>query len=113
MAQHSRFTIVTDASFQTEVIAHPEPVLVVFEADWSGACHIAGPAIEALASEFGDRIKMCRLNVDTHPRVAREYGIQGLPTFLFFQWGRVVDHLVGTVPKAELTPRFESLLSAS
>ena len=94
--------IVSDASFHGAVLEHSTLVLVVFESDWSGACHILAPVIDSLATECAGEIKVCRLNVDTNPDTVGAYGIRQLPTLLLFNRGSLVDHLVGAVPKEAL-----------
>ena len=110
MAQSPTITDLTDATFHRDVIQHTGPVLLEFVSEWSGACHILAPVLEALASEFGGRVMLCRMDVDAQPRTASEHGIQSVPTILLFVDGRVVDHLVGTTPRAELRTRLLALL---
>ncbi|MFQ5485919.1 MAG: thioredoxin family protein, partial [Desulfobacterales bacterium] len=90
--------ILTDSNFQKEVLECPQPVVVEFSADWSGACHIMAPMIEELAKEFKGQIKMGKLDIDDNELIARRYGICDLPTFLFFKNGQVIDHIIGAIP---------------
>lgn len=110
MARDSTIANLTDADFHREVIQHPGPVLLEFVSEWSGACHILAPVLEALASEFGGKVRLCRMDVDAQPRTASEYGIQSVPTILLFRGGRIVDHLVGVTSKVELRTRIDALL---
>jgi thioredoxin 1 len=102
---------VTDANFREEVIAHQGSVVVVFEADWSGACHIVAPIIEDLARVFDGRIKVCKLDVTTNGGLVDAYGVRGLPTLLFFMNGKIVDSHTGIVSKEQLRMKLESLLT--
>lgn len=101
---------VTDASFKAEVLDHREPVLVEFGADWCGPCHIVAPILEELTLEFKGKIKICQVDVDANEKVVNQYGVQGLPTFLFFKAGQVVDHMVGAVSKQMLKAKLNALL---
>ena len=101
-------TTLTDATFGNEVIQSEDLILVVFEAEWSGSCHILSPTMDALAAELSDSARVCRLDVDRSPSVSREYGISTLPTILFFQGGKVVDVLVGALPRDEIESRIAS-----
>ncbi|MFQ5638828.1 MAG: thioredoxin family protein [bacterium] len=102
--------ILTDSNFQKEVLECPQPVVVKFSADWSGACHMMTPMIEELAKEFKGQIKICSLDIDDNKRVAKRYGICELPTFLFFKNSQVIDHIVGAIPKKILAARFKAML---
>ena len=106
-SQHP-ITTLTDATFGDEVIRFKGLVLVVFEAEWSGSCHILSPTMDAFAAELPDSTRICRLDVDRSPSVSREYGISTLPTILFFQGGKVVDVLVGALPRDEIESRIAS-----
>ena len=109
MAHDAKYVTVTDQNFEQEVLNSDEPVLVDFWAAWCGPCRIIAPAIEELAAEFKGRAKVAKVDVDTNPRVAMNFGIRSIPTLLFFKDGKVVDQLVGVAPKKALADRLESL----
>jgi thioredoxin 1 len=102
--------IVDENSFQKEVFESPRPVFVEIGAPWSGSCHIMAPVIDRMVSQFGDKIKMCRVDIDTSENLAREYGVSELPILLFFKDGVIKDHIIGPVSTVELTTRLQRLL---
>lgn len=95
-------TIFTDSNFQSEVLNYPGLVLVDFWAPWCGPCQMMGPFVEELAAEWGDKVKVGKMNVDDNPTVPGNYRVMSIPTFIVFKGGQVVDQLVGGVPKEKL-----------
>ena len=91
-------------------VAGDKPVMVDFYADWCAPCQILGPKVEQIAASYEGRASVGKLNVDANGPVAARYGIQGIPTVLFFKGGKVMDRVVGLVPEEELTKRLDSLL---
>ncbi len=75
------------------------PVLVEFYADWCGPCKVVGPMVEELARELQGKALVIRINVDEQPKVAREHGVRGIPTFIAYQSGRETARQVGGIPK--------------
>ena len=106
-------TDITDETFQAEVIESDVPVLVDFWADWCAPCKIIAPIVEDLASEYDGKIKFAKLDVDSNPKAAQEYGVRGIPTLLIFRGGSPVDQVVGAVPKATLKNRLDLALAAA
>jgi thioredoxin 1 len=104
---------VTDATFSQEVLQSKLPVLVDFWAEWCGPCKLIAPIVEELATEYNGRVKFAKLDVDSNPATAMNYGIRGIPTLLLFRGGRPVDQVVGAVPKGMLRKRLESALAAA
>jgi len=88
-------------------------VLVDFWASWCGPCHIIAPAIEELASDYDGQATVGKLNVDEQPSIAQQYGIQSIPSVLFFQDGKVVDQVVGAVPKKALAEKLNRLVAVA
>ena len=105
--------VLTEANFQTEVLASSQPVLVDFWAAWCGPCKVIAPVVAEIATEFQGRAKVAKLDVDTAPALAQKYGVQGIPTLLFFKDGRVIDQSLGVVSKRELQGKLEKLLSTT
>ncbi len=85
----------TDDGFQNDVLDSDTPVLVDFWATWCGPCRALAPHVEAVAAEFGDKLKVVKLDIDTNPQTPAKYGIRGVPTLLLFKGGELVDKLVG------------------
>src|SRR6202451_1413850 len=94
---------VTDASFETDVINSQEPVVVDFWAEWCGRCRMIAPALEKIATEMGDKVKIAKLNVDETPAIASKYGIRSIPTLMVFKGGKQVATKTGAGPKSELS----------
>ena len=102
---------VTDATFEDEVVKSDTPVLVDFWADWCAPCKMIAPIVEELADEFDGKVKFTKLDVDSNPRSATNYGIRGIPTLLIFSGGEPVDQVVGAVPKSVLKRRLEEAVA--
>ena len=95
---------VTAATFQSEVLASTQPVLVDFFAPWCGPCRALAPALEAIAKTYIGRIKVVKLNVDDAGELAAQYRIQGVPTLMLFHAGKVVETMVGVPPPRSCWP---------
>jgi thioredoxin 1 len=94
--------ILQDATFDSEVLKSDIPVLVDFWAVWCGPCKAVAPAVEELAKQYKGKVKVAKMDVDVHQQVPQQYGIRSIPTLLLFKGGRVVDTIVGAVPKSKL-----------
>jgi len=101
---------ITDNTFGDEVLSYPGGVLVDCWAPWCGPCRIISPLLEQLASEYAGRLRVGKLNVDENPLTASQYAIQSIPTLLLFKDGRLVDRLVGALPRSEIERRLTSIL---
>jgi thioredoxin 1 len=91
-----------DATFDQEVLKSETPVLVDFWATWCGPCKAIAPAVDEIAREYKGKVKVAKLDIDHHQAVPQKYGIRSIPTLLVFKGGRVVDTIVGAVPKSKL-----------
>jgi thioredoxin 1 len=102
---------VNDASFETEVINSDKPVMVDFWATWCGPCKMIAPHVQALADEFAGRAVVAKVDVDANKQWAIKYGIQSIPTLLFFKSGKLVDRMVGgNLDRKTLQDRINALL---
>lgn len=97
--------IVTDDSFQREVLNTPGIVLLDCWAPWCGPCRMVGPIMEQLAAESQGRYRIAKLNVDENPRTAAQFQIQSIPTMLIFKDGKLVDRLIGAQPKPAIAAK--------
>jgi thioredoxin 1 len=91
----SQEKVFTDANFQAEVLQSAQPVLVDFWAEWCGPCRMLGPVVEKIAAANAGKITVGKMNVDENPNTPSKYGIQGIPTIIFFKGGQLVQQLVG------------------
>ncbi|GIV14650.1 MAG: thioredoxin [Armatimonadota bacterium] len=103
-------THVTTDQFDAEVLQSSVPVLVDFWAVWCGPCKAIAPHVDAISQEYAGRAKVVKVNVDEEPELALRYGIQSIPTLLFFKDGKVQDMIVGVVPKQTIVQKLEALL---
>ncbi|NCP77906.1 MAG: thioredoxin [Desulfuromonadales bacterium] len=100
----------TDDNFEAEVLKSSEPVLVDFWATWCAPCKAIGPIVEELAESYAGRIKIGKVNVDENQATPGQYGVRGIPTLVLFKDGKVVDQLVGAVPRNQLEALLEKAL---
>jgi thioredoxin 1 len=91
-----------DSTFQTEVLKSEIPVLVDFWAVWCGPCKAIAPVVEELATLYKGKVKIGKMDVDHEQMVPQQFGIRSIPTLLVFKGGRVVDTIIGAVPKSKI-----------
>lgn len=95
--------IVTDSSFDSDVLGSTEPVVVDFWAEWCGPCRLIAPALEEIATELDGKVKIAKLNIDENPDIAVRYGVRSIPTLILFKNGEPAAMQVGAVPKGRLS----------
>jgi thioredoxin 1 len=98
---------VTDDSFASEVEQHDGLTVVDFWATWCGPCRMIAPILEQLSEEFAGRVKVTKLDVDANQKTAMRFQVRSIPTLLFFKDGKLVDQVIGAVPKPALIAKFE------
>ena len=96
------------ANFQSEVLRSQRPVLVVFWAQWSSACRMAAPALNEVMRDISGRVKLVKINADENPNLSLWYGIQSIPTLLYFVDGVVVTRIVGSASKEAILAQLEA-----
>ncbi len=101
---------VTDGNFKDEVLNSNMPVLVDFWAEWCGPCKMIAPAVAEMAKEYEGRAKIAKLDVDNNYQTAGAYNVRSIPTLLIFKNGKVVDQIVGAVPKQRLKEKLDANL---
>jgi thioredoxin 1 len=106
----SAIKIVTDETFESEVLQSPRPVIVEYWAPWCGPCRQVAPVLEAIASEHADQVDVVKLNTDENPRVAQRYQVLAIPTVAVFSGGQVVRQVLGARSKAALLRDFADVL---
>jgi len=101
---------VTEQNFDEIIQKSQVPVLIDFWAEWCGPCKMLTPVIEELAAEYGETVKIAKVNVDQQPNLAARYGIRSIPTIIIFRAGEIVEQLIGMQAKEALKAKLDSLL---
>lgn len=102
---------VTDASFEAMILKSETPALVDFWASWCAPCRAIAPIVEEMAAQYVGKVTVAKMNVDENPSTPGRYGVRGIPTLILFKGGRVVDQVVGAVPKGQIKDLIEKGLS--
>ena len=92
----------TETTFETEVLGSEKPVIVDFWAEWCGPCHMVAPALDQIAEERADELRLVKVNIDEQPALAQRYGIMSIPTIVLFKDGEPVAGALGAQPKSAL-----------
>ncbi|MCO8194207.1 MULTISPECIES: thioredoxin [Anaerofustis] len=108
MANQNIVTI-TNENFETEVLNSDKPVMVDFWATWCGPCRGLAPTIDEIAEEYSNKIKVCKLDVDTNQELAIQFRVMSIPTVIFFKGGEQVAREVGAYPKEKYVEIINSL----
>lgn len=100
----------TDETFQAEIVSNALPGVVDFTAVWCGPCKMIAPLIDELSREYAGRAVFAKVDVDACPKVATQFSIRSIPTVLFFKGGKVIEQVIGAVPKKVLVEKMEATL---
>lgn len=98
---------VSDTNFEQEVLKSEQPVLVDFWAPWCGPCRMVAPVLDQLAEEMKGKVRVAKLNVDDNQRIASQFRVSSIPTFILFKGGMPADRMMGAMPKSA----FESFIN--
>ena len=113
MAVNGKILEITDANFVEEVRDQSGLSMVDFWATWCGPCRLIAPIVEKLAEDYADKgLRVGKLDVDSNPQIASQFGVRSIPTVLFFKNGEVVDKVIGAVPRTQLEERIKKHLAA-
>jgi thioredoxin 1 len=93
---------VADSEFEKQVLKSSQPVLVDFWATWCAPCRAIAPVLEDLATQYQGKVTIAKVNIDDNQETPQQYGVRSIPTLLLFKNGKVVDQIVGAVPRAKL-----------
>lgn len=107
MAENGKLVTITDANFGTEIETAQGLSMVDFWAAWCGPCRMIGPIVEQLATEYDGKLRVGKLDVDANPQTAMRFNIRSIPSILFFKDGKLVDTVVGAVPRAMLERKIQ------
>lgn len=100
----------TTNNFEAEVLKSNIPVLVDFWAPWCGPCRMLGPVVDEIASTYGEKLKVCKVNIDDESDLSSQYNVSSVPTLLVFNKGVQTNQKVGAIPKAEIEKLFKDLI---
>jgi thioredoxin 1 len=103
---------VSDSSFEADVLKADKPVLVDYWAEWCGPCKMIAPILDQVANDYGDRVRVAKLNIDENPATPAKYGIRAIPALMLFKNGELAATKVGAMSKAQLTAFIDQQLAA-
>jgi thioredoxin 1 len=104
---------ITDAEFATEVLSATQPVLVYFWASWCGPCRLMAPVVNTIAAEYGDRLKVVKMEVDPNPDAVAKYKVEGVPALRLFKAGEVIETSEGAINKQKVEEMLAAKLGAA
>jgi len=100
----------TDSNFEQDAIQSSIPVVIDFYADWCGPCKMMSPVVDELAADYEGKVKIGKVNTDENRSVATKYNIMSIPTILLMKDGKIVDTVVGAIPKTVLQEKIDRML---
>jgi thioredoxin 1 len=101
---------ITDENFDEEALKSKIPVIIDFWAEWCGPCKMLSPILDKIAEEYKDKIKICKVNVDSSPQIAVKYSISNIPTLFFIKNGNISDQHVGLLSEKALKEKIENFI---
>ncbi len=102
---------VTDQNFEAEVLNSDVPAIIDFWAEWCAPCRQISPIIKQLADEYGEQVKIVKMDIDQNPNTPGQYGVRAIPTILAFKGGQVVQQIQGARPKADFDDMIKQLIA--
>jgi thioredoxin 1 len=93
---------ITDGEFETEVAQASQPVLIYFWAAWCGPCRLMAPIMDGLAANYGDRLKIVKMEIDPNPTSVAKYKVEGVPALRLIQAGNLLDAIEGAISKQKI-----------
>ncbi|GAC1649164.1 MAG: thioredoxin [Gemmatimonadaceae bacterium] len=103
----SQALAVTDATFDQQVVKQEGLTVVDFWATWCGPCRMVAPILDQLAAEYSGKVRVAKVDVDANGQTATKFNVRSIPTLLFFKNGKLVDQIVGALPKAQIESKFK------
>ena len=98
----SSVTVINDAQFESEVLQAELPVLVYLWAAWCGPCKLVSPSIDWIASNYSDRVKVVKMEIDPNPATVKAYKVEGVPAIRLFKGNEVIHSWEGAIAKPRL-----------
>jgi len=102
--------VVTDSTFEKEVLSSSLPVVVDFWAQWCGPCRMMSPVLDRAAAQYRGKFKFCKINVDENPAMASRYKAMSIPLLVFYKNGSEIDRSVGAIPENQLKSKLDALI---